>query len=78
MVMQLTIVAVDSAGKVDNLNLWRTNFQLRFACGICCLLPTDCGVSMRIWSGADGDVGNGNGNVDSDGVSDSDHSTRST
>jgi hypothetical protein len=33
---------------------------------------------MRIWCGADGDVGNGNGNVDSDGVSDSDHSTRST
>jgi hypothetical protein len=80
MVTVLTIVALDSAGMVDNSNLGRADLRLRLSSRICCLLPIQCGVCVRIRSGADGDDGNGNGNGDGDGVGvgDSDYSTRST
>jgi hypothetical protein len=41
MVMVLTIAACHSAGKVDNWNLGRADFGLRFSSGICLPLPTD-------------------------------------
>jgi hypothetical protein len=41
MVMVLTIAVCHSAGKVDNWNLGRADFQLRFSSKICFPLPTD-------------------------------------
>jgi len=84
MVMVLTIVAFDSAGKVDNSNLERADLRLRFSSGIWYSFPSIVGVCVRIRSGADGDGdggdgdGVGDGDGDGDGVGDSDHSTRST
>jgi hypothetical protein len=77
--MVLTIAALDSAGKVDNWILGRADLRLRFSSGISCPLPTDCGVYVRIRSGADGNGDEGDGDVgDGDGVADGDHSIRST
>jgi len=40
--MVLTIVASDSAGKVDNWIVGRADLRLRFSSGICCPLPINC------------------------------------
>jgi hypothetical protein len=48
-------------GNVDNSKLGRADLRLRYSSGISCFLPIDCGVCVRIRSGADGDDGDGDG-----------------
>jgi len=72
--MVLTIVALDSAGKVVNWIMGGADLRLRFSSRILGRFPLIVGVCVRIRSGADGEDGNSNG----DGAGDCDHCTRST
>jgi len=80
--MVLTIAALDFAGKVGNWILGRADLQLRFPAESAARFPPIVGVCVRIRSGVDGDDGDGDDgdgdDGDGDGVSDGDHSTRST
>jgi len=77
--MVLTIVALDSAGKVDYWILGRADLRLSFLSGICSQVPDDfghmCAHSVRADGGHDGDGncdGDGDGNGDGDGDGDGD------
>jgi hypothetical protein len=79
MIMVLTIVALDSAGKVDISNLGSADLQMGYPTEFAASFPSIVDECVHIWSATDGDDGNGNGNGNdnSDGVGDGDHSTRS-